>query len=90
MQDLVVCVGESCHLSGAEIVVKKFKELIGEKQLGDRIALKGSFCIGECTNKGDDEVSVRWGDRVFQVTPEECRHTFTREIWPASFAAKED
>ena len=46
MQDLVVCVGESCHLSGAEIVVKKFKELIERFPKSER-ADNAQFWIGE-------------------------------------------
>lgn len=89
MQDLVVCVGESCHLSGAEIVVKRFMELIDENKLADRIALKGSFCSGECCAKCPDEISVRWNSQVFQVTPDTAQLAFTRDIC-TTFSTGED
>lgn len=81
MLDLVVCVGEKCHLSGAEVVLKSFMDIIGRENLADDICLKGSFCIGECCET--DEVSVRLGDRVFQVNPEQAYLAFAREVWPS-------
>ncbi len=78
MQDLVVCVGESCHLNGAEIVVKNFQDLIARNQLHGRVSLKGSFCIGECCES--NQVSVRFGDRVFAVNPEDCAAAFSSQV----------
>lgn len=80
MQDLIVCVGESCHLNGAEIVVTSFQDLIAREGLGDRIALKGSFCIGECCDDG--QVSVRWRDRILTVDPKHATEAFACEILP--------
>ena len=87
MQDLVVCVGESCHLNGAEIVVKSFKELISQNKLEDRVSLKGSFCIGECCESR--EVSARFGGKVFTVDPENCAQAFANEVLPATRPAEE-
>jgi|GEM_PF-2355060 len=81
MQDLVVCVGEKCHQSGAELVLKSFMDIIAREKLADNLCLKGSFCIGECCEK--DEVSVRMGERVFQVNPQEAYLAFARDVWPA-------
>ncbi len=78
MQELTVCVGESCHLNGAEIVVKHFQKIIETKQLKDRIQLTGSFCIGECNDDG--KVSVRWRDRMITVDPETADDTFQQEV----------
>lgn len=80
MQDLVVCVGESCHQSGAELVLKSFMEIIAQENLEDKICLKGSFCIGKCCDK--EEVSVRWGEKVFQTTFQSADHAFVSEVWP--------
>lgn len=81
MRDLVVCVGEKCHLSGAEVVLKSFMDIIAREKLAGEIRLKGSFCIGECCEQ--DEVSVRFGDRVFQVDPKRAYLAFAREVWPS-------
>lgn len=80
MQDLIVCVGESCHLNGAEIVVTRFQEILSREKLTDRIRLKGSFCIGECCDDG--RVSVRWRDRVLTVDPKQAGEAFARDILP--------
>jgi len=78
MQDLVVCVGEKCHQSGAELVLKSFMDIIARENLKDRICLKCSFAIGSCC--GDEEVSVRFGDRVFKVNPGQADQSFQRDI----------
>lgn len=94
MQDLVVCVGESCHQNGAEIVVKTFKDIIDTNQLNGSVALKGSFCIGECCEMGEwhqkDMVSVRLGSQVMHVDPEEAARAFDQEVLPKIAKAQED
>lgn len=86
MQDLIVCVGESCHLNGAEIVVTRFQDLIARERLDDRIALKGSFCIGECCEDG--HISVRWQDRILNVDPKRTDEAFARDILPGLAGAE--
>ena len=49
---LTICVGDSCHLKGAELVVKAFLALIEKEKLGETITLKGSFCMGQCSETG--------------------------------------
>ncbi len=80
MQELTVCVGESCHLNGAEIVVTRFQEIIKQKQLTDSVKLKGSFCIGECCEDGC--ISIRWRDRVLTVDPDHATEVFEKEVLP--------
>jgi len=80
MLDLTVCVGESCHLSGAEIVLKSFMELIEKEQLQDTVCLKGSFCIGDC----DDQslVSVKVADQVVRTRHQDAEQAFYQSILP--------
>jgi len=78
MQDLVVCVGEKCHQSGAELVLKSFMDFIARENLENRICLKCSFTIGGCCDT--DKVSVRFGDLRFQVKPHEADLSFKRDI----------
>jgi len=78
MQDLVVCVGEKCHQSGAELVLKSFMDFIERENLKDKICLKCSFAIGGCCETS--EVSVRFGDRRFQVNPRQADLSFQREV----------
>ncbi len=50
--ELTVCIGEFCHLKGAEVVVQDFKQLIDDKQLTNEVKLKGKFCLGKCNEEG--------------------------------------
>ncbi len=88
MQNLVVCVGEKCHQSGAEIVLKSFMTIIAREQLENEICLKCSFTIGGCCER--DEVSVRLGDRMFKVDPENAHLAFAKDVWPSLTPTMED
>ena len=48
MVTVPVCVGSSCHLKGSYHVIKTFQEIIKERGLEDKVALKASFCMGRC------------------------------------------
>jgi len=45
---VTVCVGSSCHIKGARIVIKRFQELLRQYGLENRVELKGSFCMERC------------------------------------------
>jgi NADH:ubiquinone oxidoreductase subunit E len=47
--DIHVCIGSACHLKGSYDVIKEFQRVIKEKNLDDKITLKGSFCLNHCT-----------------------------------------
>lgn len=72
-----VCVGSSCHLKGSYDVLQTIKRLIEEKNLGDKIELKASFCLGNCSNG----VSVTVNDELLSnVTPENVEQIFNEQI----------
>ena len=48
MVTVTVCVGSSCHLKGARVVIERFNELLAQHRLGDEVALKGCFCMERC------------------------------------------
>lgn len=48
MIEITVCVGSACHTKGSYEVVKRFQEVIKERELTTKIQLKGSFCLGKC------------------------------------------
>lgn len=50
MKTINVCIGSACHLKGAYDVINRIEILLKEKQIEDRVTLKGAFCLGECTN----------------------------------------
>ncbi|MCP4292413.1 MAG: hypothetical protein GY780_11345 [bacterium] len=78
MQDLIVCIGETCHQSGAEHVLKTFMDLVAAHKLENEITIKASFCIGGCCEQ--NEVSARLGDSLFQVSPETAEQVFTKQV----------
>ena len=75
--DVLVCIGSSCHLKGSHAIIQALKRLIDTYGVGDKVALKGSFCMGNCTAGG---VSVKIGDQVFSVTPDTAESFFETEI----------
>lgn len=47
--EIVICVGSSCHLKGSHRIINRLEELIEEYNMADRVILKASFCMGQCT-----------------------------------------
>ena len=74
--DVTVCVGERCHLGGAEGVVRTLLRILDEEGLRERVRLRGSFCMGECPEGGG--ATVRFGDRVRRVLATDAE-AFVRE-----------
>ncbi len=56
-----VCVGSSCFKRGAGEVVDAVRRLIEENGLGDKVELKGSFCMERCT----EGTTIEIGGRLF-------------------------
>ncbi len=75
--DVMVCIGSSCHLKGSHAIIQALERLISANQLTGQVALKGSFCMGNCTAGG---VSVKVGDEVFSVTTETVESFFETQI----------
>lgn len=77
MITISVCVGSACHLKGSYDVIKNFQNLIDTCKISDKVELKGSFCLGECS-KG---VSVKINeDKIYSVLPEEVSAFFKENI----------
>ena len=73
---VTVCIGSSCHIKGSRQVVEQLQYLIAENNLGDKVELGGTFCIGQC-QKG---VCVTINEEVFSVSPENVRDFFEENI----------
>ncbi len=71
-----ICIGSSCHLKGSKPVVDTIQRLVIENGLFDRISLKGSFCMGRCS----EGVCVTVDGRFYSVTPETAEEFFEKEI----------
>lgn len=73
---ITVCIGSSCHIKGSRQVVEQLQQLIGENNLGDKVELGGTFCLGKC----QQGVCVAVDDQIFSVSPETTDEFFTKEI----------
>ena len=63
---VTVCIGSSYHIKGSRQVVEQLQYLIKENNLGDKVELGGTFCMGKC----QQGVCVTVDDAFFSVTPE--------------------
>lgn len=73
---ITVCIGSSCHIKGSRQVVEQLQDLIAVKNLGDRIELGGTFCLGQC-QKG---VCVMVDEEVHSVTPDTVDEFFNTQV----------
>ncbi len=73
---ITVCIGSSCHIKGSRRVVEQLKELISENELGDKVELGGTFCMGEC-QKG---VCVSVDGEIHSVNPETVYDFFDKNV----------
>ena len=48
MIKITVCIGSSCHIKGSRQVVEQLQYLIAENNVGDKVELGGTFCMGNC------------------------------------------
>ena len=76
MLKITVCIGSSCHIKGSRQVVEALQYLIAEHNLGEKVELGGTFCMGKC----QQGVCVTVNDHFYSVTPESAEEFFTKEI----------
>lgn len=73
---VTVCIGSSCHVKGSRQVVEKLQSLISENNLGDKVELAGTFCLGHC----QEGVCVSIDDAFFSVSPDTVEDFFIDHI----------
>ena len=76
MLKITVCIGSSCHIKGSRQVVEQLQYLIAENNLGDKVELGGTFCMGKC----QQGVCVTVNDSFHSVTPETTEEFFAKEV----------
>lgn len=77
-----ICIGSACHLKGSYEVISKFQSLIKERDLLDKIELKSSFCLGNCSNA----VSVKIGNSdVVSIFPSDVPNIIDRIVKEGEF-----
>ena len=73
---VTVCIGSSCHIKGSRRVVEQLQSLIAQYDLGDKVELGGTFCMGQC-QKG---VCVTVDETFYSVSPEDVGEFFETNI----------
>ena len=76
MLKITVCIGSSCHIKGSRKVVEQLQYLIAEHDLGEKVELGGTFCMGKC----QQGVCVTVNDSFHSVTPETVEEFFDKEV----------
>ena len=73
---VTVCIGSSCHIKGSRQIVEGLQYLIAENNLGDKVELGGTFCMGNCR----EGVCVKVDEEFFSVTPDTVDEFFSKNI----------
>ena len=73
---VTVCIGSSCHIKGSRQVVQQLQYLIAENNLGDKVELAGTFCMGKC----QQGVCVTVDDAFFSVSPDTVKDFFNENV----------
>lgn len=76
MIKITVCIGSSCHIKGSRLVVEQLQQLIAANNLGEKVDLGGTFCMGQC----QQGVCVTVNDAFHSVTPETVDEFFAKEV----------
>ena len=75
---VTVCIGSSCHIKGSRQVVEQLQKLIQENNVGEKVELGGTFCLGNC----QQGVCVTVDDAFHSVSPETVGEFFEKEVLP--------
>jgi len=73
---VTVCIGSSCHIKGSRQAVEQLQYLINENNIGDKVELAGTFCMGEC----QQGVCVTVDEEFHSVTPDSVKEFFEKNI----------
>lgn len=73
---ITVCIGSSCHIKGSRQVVEQLQYLIKQNDLGDKVELSGTFCMGKC----QQGVCVTVDGEFFSVKPDTVKEFFNENV----------
>ena len=73
---VIVCIGSSCYIKGSRQVVEELQYLIAQNNLGDKVELGGTFCMGKC----QEGVCVTVDDNFHSVSPDTVKDFLEKEI----------
>lgn len=78
MLTISVCVGSACQIKGSYDVINRLQSLIKDHKVGDRVELKGAFCLGRCTP--EVSVSIEEEDKIYSVSGENVDSFFIENV----------
>mgnify|MGYP005777987415 CR=1 FL=1 len=79
MMTISVCIGSACHKRGSYAILNRFKALVEEKGVSDKVSVTPAFCFGEWKNG----VTVKVDDILFLgMTEESAEDVFNRYVLP--------
>jgi len=82
---LYLCMGSACHQLGVYEVLPRIQHLIKQHKLDVDVELKGSFCLGPCSNG----IVLKFGKTLFtHIRPENVDEKFITEIFPQLIAGR--
>ena len=73
---VTVCIVSFCHIKGSRQVVEGLQYLIAKENLGDKVDLGGTFCMGRC----QEGVCVTVDGEFHSVSPDTLEEFFNKEI----------
>ena len=73
---VTLCIGSSCHLKGSKQVLEQLQQLISDNNLGNKVELGGTFCMGNC----QQGVCVTVDGELYSVSPETAKSFFEEYI----------
>lgn len=73
---VTVCIGSSCHIKGSRVVVERLQELVEEHKLGEKVIIKGAFCMGKCA----DGVCVTVDEELHSVNEDTVDDFFEKQV----------
>jgi len=77
---LYLCMGSACHQAGVYEVLPQIQRLLKAYHLEDRVELKGSFCLGACS----ESIVMKYQETLFtHIRPQNVEEKFVEEILPA-------
>ena len=76
MVKITICIGSSCHIKGSRQVVERLQYLIAANDVGDKVELDGTFCMGRC----QEGVCVTVNDEFFSLSPETVDEFFNAQV----------
>lgn len=75
---ITICIGSSCHIKGSRQVVEQLQYLIASENLGDRVELGGTFCMGNC----QQGVCVTVDGELYSLSPDTVTTFFEEKVKP--------